>query len=77
MKKEMIKAIRLVIGFKPDLRIKLTTANENALYDFIDNHSYAILGYKKAMLKHDDFPRYERAVWAAVHNVVYGVASDD
>ena len=78
MKKEMIKAIRLVNGFNPDLRVKLdTTINKSALYDWIDNNRFGILGIDKALIRNSDYPKYERIVWGAVRCVTMGVSDED
>ena len=76
MKKEMIKAIRLVNGFNPDLRVKLDTANKSSLYDWIDDNRFGVLGLEKALTKDSDYPRYEKIVRGAVNCVVSGEADE-
>ena len=50
MKKEMIKAIRMVNGFNPDLRVKLpynrfaSTTQEEVIYNFLLAHLMHIFG---------------------------------
>ena len=77
MKKEMIKAIRLVKGFNPDLRVKLNCVNKSALYDWIDDNRFGIFSADKAMIRNTDYTIYERIVWGAVLCVVSGVADED
>lgn len=50
MKKEMIKAIRMVNGYNPDLRVKLPydrfaeTVYEEVIFNFLCNHLLDIFG---------------------------------
>lgn len=81
MKKDMIKAVRLVRGLNPDLRVKLTTINRSALYDWIEENRYGILGVdhpSEALIKPDgasqEWKAYERMIWKAVDAVIFGTA---
>lgn len=42
--KEEIKAIRIVRGFTPDLRIKLNNVDKESLWKFIDENVFGLLG---------------------------------
>lgn len=42
--KQTIKAIRIVKGFNPDLRVKLKCVNEDSLYFWIIENRFGILG---------------------------------
>lgn len=80
MKKEMIKAIRLVNGFKPDLRVKLTTASRDSLWYWIDNNRFGIFGMdfgaSRPDVTSDEWRAYEMAIWRAVDQVIYGYGED-
>lgn len=80
MKKEMIKAIRLVNGFKPDLRVKLTTANRDSLWHWIDNNRFGIFGMDFGAsgpdVTSDEWRAYEMAIWRAVDQVIYGYCEE-
>lgn len=80
MKKEMVKAIRLVNGFNSDLRVKLNTINRNALWDWIDCNRFGIFGYdfgtSKPDATSDEWQAYERTIWCAVDQVVNGCYED-
>lgn len=72
---EMIKAIRIVRGFKPDLRVKIKRANRDCMYDFIDGIFPDLFGLDVLGKKYDDgllSDRYERAVWTCVNAVCDG-----
>ena len=75
----MIKAIRLVNGFNPDLRVKLSV-NKSDLYDWIDKNRFGIFGIEFGLSKpaatSDDWEKYERAIWSAVNQVLSGQAND-
>lgn len=80
MKKEMVKAIRIVNGFNSDLRVKLNTINRNALWDWIDCNRFGIFGYdfgtSKPDATSDEWQAYERTIWRAVDQVVNGCCED-
>ena len=44
MKKEMIKAIRMVYGVNPDLRKRLAGINKECLMNWIDENKIGIFG---------------------------------
>lgn len=75
MKKEMIKAIRLVKGFNPDLRVKLNTIDKVILYNWIDSNRVGIFGFDMAICPDPvtpEFDKYDRKIWAAVRAVISG-----
>jgi hypothetical protein len=70
----MIKAVRLVNGFNPDLRITLKGINKGALYEWIDANYYGIFGVSEVKPSWDspEWDRYERKIWNAVNQVISG-----
>lgn len=75
MTKEMIKAIRLVYGLNPDLRIKCKTINKQCLYDWIETNRCGIFGLFAATIPpvpSTDFNEYDRMIWHAVYCVING-----
>lgn len=75
MKKEMIKAIRMVKGWNPDLRVRLTISQDK-LWDWLDENRFGIFGSEFGLSKpaatSPDWEKYERAINAAVRAVVTG-----
>lgn len=74
MKKEMIKAIRLVNGFTPDLRVKIN-CNKNCLFYWIEANRIDVLGMDMATIPEVTSPEwdaYERRIWKAVREVMSG-----
>ena len=79
MTKEMIKAIRLVNGFNPDLRVNLSYASADDLYDWIEANRIGIFGLRSDMcikpeLTSPEFDKYDRRIKAAVYAVINGKA---
>lgn len=78
MTKQMIKAIRLVNGWNPDLRVKLNTVNKSSLYDWIEANRYGIFDSLDEAMKPDttspEWVNYERRIWNAVHAVINGTS---
>lgn len=76
MKKEMIRAIRLVNGFNPDLRIVLYGVNRNSLYDWIEANRLGIFGISfypvKPVVTSLEWDKYDNAILKAVHQVIFG-----
>lgn len=74
MKKEMIRAIRMVNGFNSDLRVRLNGINRSALYDWIDDNRYGIFGCSvhKPSATSDEWDKYEKMIWRAVNQVISG-----
>ena len=79
MKKEMIKAIRMVSGFNPDLRIKLPQQARSHLFDVIHANYLGIFGLGKdnefigtPRPGTDEWFAYERKIWMAVNAVING-----
>lgn len=78
MKKEMIKAIRMVNGFKTDLRVNLKGISKTALYNWIDENYYGIFGteFLKPSWDSNEWKFYEKKIWSAVNQVISGKASE-
>ncbi len=79
MKKAMIKAIRLVNGWTPDLRIKCDTIYKPSLYDWIEENRIGIFGFSMAIIPDpvtEDYIKYERRIWKAVDAVISGRGED-
>lgn len=75
MTREMIKAIRMVNGINPDLRIKADNVNKTAIYEFLREHRIAIFGSKYAVVPDPatkDFDKFDRMINAAVYSVIEG-----
>lgn len=80
MTKEMIKAIRIVNGFNPDLRVKLTNINSNSLRQWIEENRAGIFGIDYAVkpdARSPEWEAYERKLDRAVYAVVWGVPTND
>ena len=76
MNKEMIKAIRLVKGINPDLRVK-ANVNKWDLFSFIDENRFGIFGVDFGLSRpdsvlSDSWPAYEHKIWNAVLSVIEG-----
>lgn len=78
MTKAMIKAIRLVNGFNPDLRVELTNINKDVLYDWISSNYYGIFGTSDIKPSWDspEWDRYEKKIWGAVRQVINGKSDE-
>lgn len=79
MTKEMIKAIRMVKGWNPDLRVKLQ-CNHHDLRDWIEDNRIGILGIDMAFKPHIDDPdwrRYNKKIDHAVACVIGGTVYYD
>lgn len=81
MKKEMIKAIRMVNGLNPDLRVDLEGINRNAMYDWIEanrlgiwssTHEHYTLLIEKPSWDSPDYDKYTKIIWVAVSQVISG-----
>ena len=75
MKKEMIKAVRMVNGINPDLRIKADNINKTAMYEFLREHRIAIFGSKYAVVPDPaskEFDKFDRMINNAVYSVIEG-----
>lgn len=80
MDQKTIKAVRIVLGYKDDLRIKIKQADKNAIFDFLENNRYGIFGVSnwlsnKPAWNDADFDKWERAMWAEVNAVLSGEAN--
>lgn len=70
---EAVKAIRFVLGFNTDLRVKLTTANKRSLYSWIETNGIGIFGIDFVPTPNpatDEYDKYERMIQNVVRQVV-------
>lgn len=72
---EAIKAIRFVNGFTTDLRVKLTNANKDSLWLWINNNALGIFGmdfvhYSTIQPTDDDWHKYEVMLKNVVRQVL-------
>ena len=72
---EAIKAIRFCNGFTTDLRIKLTNANRNSLWHWLDQNALGIFGmdfvhYSTIQPTDDDWHKYEVMLKNVVRQVI-------
>lgn len=71
---EAIKAIRFCSGFPTDLRIKLTKANKDMMYDWIEQNKLGLFGvdFMDLCVPADDenWHKYERMLWNVVNQVI-------
>ena len=70
-----IKAIRIILGFNDDLRIKLKYANKNSIFDFIDMHRFGLFGPDHELANRpapdsNDWSDWEMKMWLAVSEVI-------
>ena len=75
--KEEIKAIRIVMGFNSDLRIKLDNVNRTSIWHFIDDNRFGLLGVNFGMSRPEivDFYKwkdYEDCIYRMVTQVING-----
>ena len=79
MKKEMIKAIRMVYGVNPDLRKRLAGINKECLMNWIDENKIGIFGisvleeFEMDPTK-DGYDEWERFLRSAANDVISGTA---
>lgn len=79
MKKEMIKAIRMVYGVNADLRKRLAGINKECLMNWIDDNKIGIFGlsimdeYETDPTK-DGYDEWERFLNQAVEDIITGTA---
>lgn len=72
---EKIKAIRIVLGFNDDLRVKLKNAKKESIFDFMDANRYNIFGVDHELANRPDpgsneWDIWERKMWRAVSEVI-------
>lgn len=76
LNKETIKAIRIVRGFNPDLRVKLTAINRDALWAWIRENRFGIFGLDffpaDPLPTSAEWDRFEKAIDHAVGQVING-----
>lgn len=76
LSKEEIKAIRIVRGFTPDLRVKLTGADKESLWQFIDENIFGLMGDDIGTIKpiwsDPEFEKYEKYINRLVNQVIEG-----
>lgn len=71
--KDEIKAIRLISGFTPDLRVKLHNADKDLLWHFIDDNISRLVGVTDHPHWSDpEFDEWERYINRLVSQVVEG-----
>ncbi len=71
--KEAIKAIRIVRGFTPDLRIKLNNVDKESLWKFIDDNIFGLVGVADRPAWNDPaFDGWEKYINRLVSQVVEG-----
>lgn len=75
--KEEIKAIRIVMGFNSDLRIKLNNVNRISIWYFIEDNRFGLLGADFGISRPEitDFYKwknYEDCIYRMVIQVVNG-----
>ena len=74
--KEEIKAIRIVRGFTPDLRIKLNNVDKESLWKFIDENVFGLLGAEvgtdRPAWNDPEFDEWEKYINRLVSQVVEG-----
>lgn len=71
--KEEIKAIRIVRGFTPDLRIKLNNVDKESLWKFIDENIFGLVGVADRPAWNDpEFDEWEKYINRLVSQVVEG-----
>ena len=71
----MIKAVRMVNGINPDLRIKADNINKTAMYEFLREHRSAIFGSKYSVVPDPaskEFDKFDRMINNAVYSVIEG-----
>lgn len=77
MKKEMIKAIRMVYGVNPDLRKRLAGINKECLMNWIDENKIGIFGisvleeFEMDPAK-EGYDEWERFLRMAANDVISG-----
>ena len=75
--KEAIKAIRFVLGFKTDLRVKLRGVNKESIFEWIEENEHGIFGTDIIDLKWKKMPspeydKYIRMIDRVVHQIIEG-----
>ena len=71
--KEEIKAIRIVRGFTPDLRIKLNNVDKESLWKFIDENIFGLVGVAdRPSWNATEFDEWEKYINRLVSQVVEG-----
>lgn len=69
---DAIKAIRFVLGFNTDLRVRLKTANKDSLYTWIKNNEIGIFGYDIVPTPDptsNEWDKYERMIKSVVRQI--------
>lgn len=76
MKKEMIKAVRLVNGYNPDLRVRLTAINRDSLWRWLRDNRLGIFGLDfytaEPAAASDEWDAMNRDLNAAVAAIIEG-----
>jgi hypothetical protein len=70
---EAVKAIRFVLGFNTDLRVRLTTANKESLFSWIQDNEIGIFGFTmppRPDPTSDEWDKYERMIKNVVRQIV-------
>lgn len=71
--REQIKAIRIIRGFTPDLRIKLNNVDKESLWKFIDDNIFGLVGVADRPAWNDpEFDGWEKYINRLVSQVVEG-----
>lgn len=76
MKKEMIKAIRMVKGYTTDLRVNIRAAcRKESLYDWIYENRIGIFGLDMTIVPEvmtPEWKAFDHRIWEAVEAVITG-----
>lgn len=75
MDKKKIKAIRIVLGFNDDLRVKLTNANRESIFNFLDRNRVGLFGLTSELANKpdpasDEWLNWESKMWKVVDEVI-------
>ena len=71
--REQIKAIRIIKGFTPDLRIKLNNVDKESLWKFIDDNIFGLVGVAdRPAWNNPEFDGWEKYINRLVSQVVEG-----
>ena len=75
MEKKKIKAIRIVLGFTDDLRVKLSYANRESIFNFLDRNRVGLFGLDSELANKpdpasDEWLNWESKMWKVVDEVI-------
>jgi len=68
-----IKAIRFMLGYKTDLRVRLNNDVKDVIFNFIQSNEVEIFGpdiAPRPSVLSDEWEKYESMIWCVVRQVI-------